>query len=346
MHASFGGRVDYIYSFQENDVDRFFTWLVGNGSYEDHLSPWNTLFSDLTAIFFALICVATSLGSVSLRKKKTTEKTGADSKKGKPAIIVPVEENMPFEEDIFSDALINLQNHLYNSLSVSWVKYKEILMKTLGRSKEHPVQYKNILAMETSTVKFKNSITGLGNGLAALGYNNDCFASAIRGDEIALILGKAIYANYIFNSIASDTPYLAFLFTCDAFALEGMKAGTIASSAANMKGIAGIGLEGTKDPESAFKSADKGRYGETIRKMVKTGELTLDEIKGFSNSDITTEQINELYARIKNGTLEDEDMLTLSKYKIYSTKSALRYSQLQYTSYENTSLVVKSFFDW
>jgi hypothetical protein len=125
-----------------------------------------------------------------------------------------------------------------------------------------------------------------------------------------------------------------------------MKAGTIASSAANMKGIAGIGLEGLKDPENALKSAEKGRYGETIRKMVKSHELTLDDIKGFSNTDITVEQIDGLYEKIMSGTLDDEDMKVLMKYKIYSTKSALKYSQLQYTSYENTSLVVKSFFDW
>ena len=346
MHASFGGRVDYIYGFQENDADRFFTWLVGNGSYEDHLSPLNTLFSDLMAVLFSLMCVAISLGSVSLRKKKTTAKSGAEARKEKPDIIVPVEENIPFEEDMFSDALMDLQDRLYSGLSVSWVKYREILMKTLGRSKEHTMQYRNILAMEASAVKFRNSIIGLGSGLASFGYNNDCFASAIRGDEIAMILGKAIYANYIFNSIASDTPYLAFLETCDAFALEGMKAGSIASSAANMKGIAGIGLEGLKDPESAFKSAEKGRYGETIRKMVKSQELTLDDIKGFSNTDITAEQIDGLYTKIMSGTLDDEDVKVLQKYKIYSTKSALKYSQLQYTSYENTSLVVKSFFDW
>ena len=104
-----------------------------------------------------------------------------------------------------------------------------------------------VVQLNSSINTYINSISGIMNSLTALGYNNDLYGLQQRGEEITNATGKIIYANYVFNSLASKTSHNAFIELANAFALENTKAGVIANPSVHLRGIMSLVLDSACD---------------------------------------------------------------------------------------------------
>ncbi|MBP7343781.1 MAG: zinc ribbon domain-containing protein [Clostridia bacterium] len=345
IQASFGGRVEYIYRLQRTPVDGFFTWFVGDGSKYDHLKPLGTVLSNLVTVSASMLCATVSVGALTLKRRKNTAQQVAKKPLKKEEAAVKQYPDVRSESD-FSENLVSLYDTFSNASQAGWPKYREVLIKTLSKSKDHTIQSKNGNAIESSINSYTNSISGIMKNLSALGYNNDTYGIQQRGEVITNTTGKIVYANYVFNSLASKTPYSAFIELANAFALENTKARVIASPSVHMRGIMSLVLDAINDSQSAYRNAINGRYGEKFRNMVKEGELSLQSIEAFSSAVIKSDELDSLYERVISGTITDKDNEYLSRYLVCSTKRAVKQAQTATFRYENTSLVVRSLFDW
>lgn len=345
VQASFGGRVEYVYNLQKSPTDQFFTWFAGSGSDNEHYKPWGTVITNFITITAALMGATVSVGSLTLRRKKSTSKTTQ-----KKTDIIQKGKNAGNDNNIstsdLSDNLTNLYDSLSKASAAGWPKYKEVFQKTLSKSKDHIIQAKSIYAIESSINRYRNSVSGLIHDLSALGYNNDAHALDIRGEEITNATGKIVYSNYVFNSLASGNPYCAFIELANAFALENMKAGVLVSPSVHLRGIMSIGLDSINDAQTAYRNALNGRYGDKIRNMSRKGEITYETVQKFTQTVIKSDELDKLYESVINGTLTEEEYKEISSYRVYSTKRAVKQAQTHNFKYEETSLVVKSLFDW
>ena len=344
VQASFGGRVEYIYRLQRTPVDGFLTWLAGDGTAYDHLGPLGTVFSNVASVTASMLCAAVAVGSLTLKRKKglLTDVKRTDKKEE-----IPEEKYTDIRtESDFADNLVNLYEIFSNAFAAGWPKYREVLTKTLSRSKDNAVAYKSVGAIESSISTYFNSLSGITNSLAALGYNNDSLGLQQRGEEITNATGKIVYANYVFQSLASGTSYSAFMELANAFALENTKAGVIASPSIHLRGIMTLVLDSISDAQNAYKNAVNGRYGEKIRSMVKDGELTYKSIQAFADTVIKAEETDKLYERVPAGIVTSKDRKYLSSYTACATERAAKQAQGAAFRHENTSLVVSSLFDW
>lgn len=344
VQASFGGRVEYIYKLQRTPVDGFFTWFVGDGSKDDHFKPLGTVFSNIASVSASMICATVSVGALTLRRKKNIQANAKKTLK-KEEMLLGQYIDIHTDGD-FSENLVNLYDTLSNASQAGWPKYKEVLVKILSKSKEHIIQSKYGSAIEFSINTYINSISGIMNSLTALGYNNDLYGLQQRGEEITNATGKIIYANYVFNSLASKTSHNAFIELANAFALENTKAGVIANPSVHLRGIMSLVLDSACDSQAAYKNATNGRYGEKIRTMAKEGELTYESVEAFANTTIKSDELDLLYDKVITRSLTEKDYDYLSRYMACSTKRAVKQAQTAVSKYENTSLVVNSLFDW
>lgn len=338
IQASFGGRVEYVYRLQRNAYDGFLTWLVGSGDLNESKKTIETLLFNVFVAGPTLLCAWISIGSLTLKKKKGADGTYQTKVKQKDSvekiIYSPSETDYDLLHESFKDVV-----------DAGWPKYKEVLLRTLAKEKDLNISNKDLLNIENSIDRFKNEISGLKTNLDSMGYNNDSYALKIRGDALQEANGKLVYSNYVFNSLASNTPYNALIEISNSFALKEVKAGVLASPSVHLRNVILLLSDLGNNSSYVYANMAKGKYGDFLKGKIAKKEITPENIKNLGNYLESQEGLNKLYQSISEDKLSKEDKDYLSKYWVVYTKKALKAAASQSYRYEKTSLIIKNFIE-